>query len=237
MASKSAKILARGIGALRVHPNKRYRQRNNDMVINWGSSENPSWRRGKIYNKPESVSIACNKLRAFEEMNFAGVNTVPFTSDREEAMEWNKVVVRHLLTSHSGGGIEICDPEEDGLPYAPLYTKFIPKRHEYRVHVWGDGVLDVQEKRFRRDFDPEDRDIRVRNHQNGWVFCREDVNPPDEVLQQSIKAVKALDLDFGAVDIIVGRDREVYVVEVNTACGLEGTTLEKYKEKINSLCR
>jgi glutathione synthase/RimK-type ligase-like ATP-grasp enzyme len=55
------------------------------------------------------------------------------------------------------------------------------------------------------------------------------------VKKESIKAVKALGLDFGAVDIatIKGTDgQECCIYEVNTACGMQGTTLEKYTQAI-----
>ena len=46
-------------------------------------------------------------------------------------------------------------------------------------------------------------------------------------------AIKALGLDFGAVDIIYNEaEDQHYVLEVNTAPGLEGTTLQKYTEAI-----
>ncbi len=69
----------------------------------------------------------------------------------------------------------------------------------------------------------------VRNHDNGWVFCRQDVHPPDEVINQSIEAVRALGLDFGATDVGWNEYyQKACVFEVNTAPGLEGTTLENY---------
>jgi len=47
----------------------------------------------------------------------------------------------------------------------------------------------------------------------------------------ALAAVSALGLDFGAVDIIYNEhENQYYVLEVNTAPGLEGTTVEKYAE-------
>jgi D-alanine-D-alanine ligase-like ATP-grasp enzyme len=44
-------------------------------------------------------------------------------------------------------------------------------------------------------------------------------------------AIKSLGLDFGAIDMIYNERRnQYYVLEVNTACGLTGTTLDKYVE-------
>ena len=40
---------------------------------------------------------------------------------------------------------------------------------------------------------------------------------------------------FGAVDMIVTKSGKWYVLEANTACGLENTTLEKYVEQFKHL--
>ena len=53
----------------------------------------------------------------------------------------------------------------------------------------------------------------------------------DHVRAQSVAAVRSLGLDFGAVDV-VERQNKAYVLEVNTAPGLVGTTLEKYVDAI-----
>ena len=54
----------------------------------------------------------------------------------------------------------------------------------------------------------------------------------EEAKNAAIKAVEALDLDFGAVDIIETRQGEIFVLEVNTAPGLEGKTVESYGNAI-----
>ncbi|MNY63636.1 hypothetical protein D3C86_2006230 [compost metagenome] len=49
-------------------------------------------------------------------------------------------------------------------------------------------------------------------------------------------AVNAIGLTFGAVDVIWNEYRhQAYVLEVNTAPGLTGTTLEKYAEAFRGL--
>ena len=48
-------------------------------------------------------------------------------------------------------------------------------------------------------------------------------------------AIKVLGLDFGAVDIIYNKQEDKwYVLEVNTAPGIYGTTLDKY---VNAIMR
>ena len=79
-------------------------------------------------------------------------------------------------------------------------------------------------------------DYQVRNHENGWVYCRDDLDVPASVFSDATSAVAALGLDFGAVDIIWNQNQaRSYVLEVNTAPGLEGTTLTKYVEAIRSV--
>jgi D-alanine-D-alanine ligase-like ATP-grasp enzyme len=46
--------------------------------------------------------------------------------------------------------------------------------------------------------------------------------------QLSVEAVAALGLDFGAVDIIEDKEGNFYVLEINTAPGLEGHTVTSY---------
>jgi D-alanine-D-alanine ligase-like ATP-grasp enzyme len=117
---------------------------------------------------------------------------------------------------------------EEDLVDAPLYVMYRKKKREYRVHVAFGRVIDVQQKRKRTNYDGT-VDYAVRNHHTGWVYCREDVvdsTPRDNL---AIRAVDALGLDFGAVDIIYNEHLDAfYLLEVNTAPGLEGTTVEKY---------
>ncbi|MNY81884.1 hypothetical protein D3C86_2236870 [compost metagenome] len=49
-------------------------------------------------------------------------------------------------------------------------------------------------------------------------------------------AVNALGLDFGAADVIWNDHRkQAFVLEVNTAPGLTGTTLEKYAKALKEI--
>jgi glutathione synthase/RimK-type ligase-like ATP-grasp enzyme len=67
------------------------------------------------------------------------------------------------------------------------------------------------------------------------VFCHDKVKPLSEAAKEaSIRAVAALGLDFGGVDILVKKDGSCAVLEVNSAPGIEGTTLDKYAEAINA---
>jgi hypothetical protein len=152
-----------------------------------------------------------------------------------QAKEWiaagHKVFARITLTGCGGSGIIVCNDIES-LPPAPLYTKRVKIEHEYRIHVFKESVIDfVMKKKLSSEQRAErgvEVDSLIRNHSNGWVFAREGVTITDELAQTAGAAVASLGLDFGAVDICTTRDGRVCVFEVNTAPGIEGTTLEKY---------
>ena len=56
------------------------------------------------------------------------------------------------------------------------------------------------------------------------------------VKEQALKAIQALGLDFGAVDVGYNtRENKAYVYEVNSAPGLQGTTLTAYTNAFKEL--
>jgi glutathione synthase/RimK-type ligase-like ATP-grasp enzyme len=176
--------------------------------------------------------VTFNKLKDVE-----GIHIPEFTTERTVANDWLRkdgvaVVIRNKLSGHSGDGIVLVTDTNSEIPVAPLYVKYIKKQQEFRVHVAFGEVIDVQEKRQRKDM-PEGfaTNFQVRNHHTGWVYCREDITEPDGLRTMAIQATQALGLDFGAVDLIYNVKRnEVVCLEINTAPGLEGQTVDRYAE-------
>jgi glutathione synthase/RimK-type ligase-like ATP-grasp enzyme len=185
--------------------------------------------------------VAGNKLLTFHTLNGAipRVNIPPYTADRNLAHNWlrnrNPVIVRRTVRGSGGRGVSYHEwngINTEPLPEAPLYTQYIKKMAEYRIHVFLDEVIDQQQKKKRRNFDGQ-VDTRIRSHDRGWIFARDDIRVPEAVRAQAINAVRALGLDFGAVDVIWNnRAERAYVLEINTAPGLEGRTIESYGRAI-----
>ncbi len=234
MGSAGAKALATAINARRTKATKRFKR--DVLLINWGRSDLvPRGRPYKILNQAGMVIRATNKLSCLQRLRESGVAAVDFTVNREQVRRWldvgYTVYGRQLLNASQGKGIIILKPGEVNIPYCPLYTKGILKAHEYRVHVFGNKILDVTKKRRRNNIDRNDY---IKNLSNGWVYCREGIEIPDNLLEVAKKAVAGLGLDFGAVDLLY-RKGEAYVLEINTAPGLQGTTLAKYVNEFNNL--
>ena len=207
-------------------------------MINWGSSYNfPNFTPAEIINRPSSIAIASNKLSFFQcqqqaqENLHEGARVPEWTTDRAVAATWfdrpdAKVVCRTLLTSHSGNGIIVAESENE-LVRAPLYTRYVKKQAEYRVHIVRGNVIDVQRK--IRDPEREPTDWNVRSHANGFIFVREGFELPADAQAQALRAFRASGLDFGAVDVVYNqREQQAYVLEINTAPGLTGTTVDNY---------
>lgn len=176
-----------------------------------------------------------NKIEQLERFRAHGVVAPAFTTNPAAIDELGSRIVfaRTLINSTNGRGIvEFNREEQSDYPTAPLYVEYVPKRAEHRFHVFGEQVIDVQEKRKKRGFDA-DRNTRVRNVNNGYVYCRDGINPPDGAADLAINAVKALGYNYGAVDVIYNEKRnQSYVLEVNSRPGLMGTTLDKYVNAI-----
>lgn len=213
----------------------RFRARSGDVIINYGNRryQEPFFEGATVLNNVAALNRAANKVAAFNTMRLAEVKTVEYTTNREEALNWNRTSIvyeRGVLNGHSGEGITVRLPRE-GISEAPLYTKAITgPRREWRVHVF-EGVITYVQKKIRRNGYRDNPDYRedVRNHHTGWVYSTGfNDSPNDQVLIQAHKAVQALGLNFGAVDLI-SKGEEAWVLEVNTAPGLAGTTLETYQ--------
>ena len=92
----------------------------------------------------------------------------------------------------------------------------------------------VQEKRKRRNL--ENVNIYIRSWNNGWVFCHKDIFVPEGLTDIAVNAINALGLDFGAVDLLWSKKENlIQVIEVNTAPGLEGSSLEAYVNQFQQL--
>lgn len=240
--SKSAKVLADALGVKRISLSRKNPQNSQRILINWGNTGKDMPPEGigasvMVLNHPDNVRVASDKLQCLQAFSGADVRCPQFTTETAVASMWleddKEVVERHILNGSSGRGINIVSCTSE-LSEAPLYTKYIKKMDEYRIHVIGGVIADVQRKAKRTDQDV--LDWKIRNHANGFVFIRQGLETPDDVFNQALSAMDCLGLDFGAVDVIWNAKRQkAYVLEVNTAPALEGSTIDTYVNGIRAL--
>lgn len=267
--SSSARTLANVLGCRRWYETSSPGRKTAPVVpaiINWGSSSPPLWIAHPhwpwpnqpsyhLANSTEAVSRAIDKRHCLAALHNHSVAALDFILQgqhdenspllRRWLEEDGRVIARTSLTGHSGSGIRVVSSEAD-LVRAPLYTRYYPKTHEFRVHVWGDRVIDITQKRLRSDLVGTDADRRlVRSLENGWIHSHT-LDPfalaaRSQIDAAAVQAVAACGLNFGAVDVLARfkskRDRplrDLKVCEINTAPGLENSqTIEAYANAID----
>lgn len=223
------------------------------VLVNFGATEIPAWvRQDMVFlNSPDAIRDSANKYHTFVKLKEADVPTVRWTTSSDDVQKWldkgHKILARHNLASSGGRGISIVVSGEQ-IPKVPLYTRYFPKTHEFRVHVVGGEAVDVTEKKLREEL-KEKRDAvsLVRSHDNGWVHAHSDLSVSGDDLgtlsKLGVDAITAVGLDFGAVDILACLDTntprrltKAVVCEVNSAPGIENeVTKRAYASALNKL--
>lgn len=248
--SEGAIELASKLPAKRIkHENSNFRGGPLKTVINWGCSGAlpAEVLKCRILNKPDNIRLASNKLHFFRKVDDSLLP--PWTESFDEAVAWcgnGKVVcARTVLNGHSAEGLVLMEPSNPNtFVQAQLYTQYVPKKDEYRIHVVKGEVIDCQKKVLKQDRAQEAAnggppvEWRVRNLGNGFIYQRNGIEIPLAVKEAAIKAMNQIGLDFGGVDIIYrkeGNDERALVLEINTAPGVQGTTADNYAKAFRNV--
>lgn len=194
-----------------------------------------------------------DKLSQYKFFKHNGLSALEFTTDQAVAGSWfnagEVVFGRKLLSSYEGKGIIVFDPKKaleselfkKEILECKVFTKYIPKKQEFRVHVFKGMVVSILEKRKKKGFEGES-DPKIRNTKNGYIFCQygpnggpleisEDVRKRIELL--ALDARKVCGSDFVGVDIGYNQKKDnIFIIEVNSAPGIEGSNVQKYCDAI-----
>lgn len=229
--SKSAKDLAQALGIKRIkHKNSKFKGNPNKIVINWGASNLPDEVHQCVVLNSD-VEACVDKLKFFEKLK--GTNITPeFCTSIDDAERMlgrgKEVVCRTILNGYSGKGIVIAK-SIDEIVEAPLYTQYIPKKDEYRIHIVDNKIIFMQRKARNLEVKDDFVNWKIRNHDNGFIFAHKDLQVPEIVSETTLNCHAILGIQFGAYDVVYNeKNNKAYVLECNTACGLEGETLNSY---------
>lgn len=175
-----------------------------------------------------------DKIHQYEYFKAQGIPAPEFTTSKTEAKSWateGVVFCRTLTKASEGKGIVVAESPEE-VVNAPVYTKYLKKKREFRVHIFQDKIVTVLEKRRKKDFEGN-TDAKIRNTANGYVFCHENVIEPAGIRELALKARKVTNSDFAGVDIGYNEKfNKLFVIEVNSAPGIEGTNVQRYCDTI-----
>jgi glutathione synthase/RimK-type ligase-like ATP-grasp enzyme len=182
-------------------------------------------------NNISAISKAIDKIKTRTILQEHEIRT-PKTWQVSEVEDINSLPLPLIAQPrfHFGGnGLEFIDTIESINNYInnhdcsnSYFSEYINKKRELRVFVTHGMCLTVFEK-----IPPENTNCTVWNrHISNCKFVPIRQNEwPKFTVKKCIKAVEVLGLDFGAVDVMIGRENtpKYYILEINTSPGLTGT--------------
>ena len=180
---------------------------------------------GNFSYHPQRVS-GMDQLAVFRDN---GISCPEFTDHFEDARKWVKdghqVFGRN---SNHERGTDIVDQRWPAWPRKDFWTKVVPNKREYRIHIFDDQHI----QQSLKCFDPKaprqrNDDLPIRNTQTGWKYDH-NFEPPSVGVELARRAVGTLAYLWGAVDLLEDESGTCYVLEVNTAPGMDETTAQAY---------
>lgn len=187
-------------------------------IIRWGNRSDMRFNAvGGVLNRKSALNDASNKGRCLELLTNAGINVPP------AATRFDGELLVGRTENHVGGsGFYLITSQRDfelatRNLHCTHFMAYIPTQREYRVHVFNGAVIGAGEKLMGENA----TSLHIRNVSTGWTFrYNNNERIPQEIEQVGIDAVRALGLDFGAVDVLKSINNRFYVLEVNTAPSL-----------------
>lgn len=153
-----------------------------------------------------------------------------FYCAREKLDKWRQQIIGFFgypfvvknIYSQRGEGVYLVRDENgfgqllekaDGKNF--LFQKYIPSNEEYRILIL-DGAVGAYEEKINNN--PDEFRANVVLGASERFIKNEDI--PDDTRKISIKACEILNLGVGGVDILVDKDKNKWLLEVNRGPGL-----------------
>jgi len=200
------------------------------VFIRWGNSLPVPSDYGSINSAP-SISLAAHGLKSLVALAEAEVSAPKvYITPPEDLSEYP--ILGRKIHHRAGTDIVWCETPEDAyISESNFWTKFIPVHKELRVHVFGGMPIRILRKVPRRN----DADMRVRTSLRGWGYQRVGNQYYQRGQEVAVRAVDALGLTFGGVDLGWNEETKKYVVfEVNTAPSLNSISLLYYGKEFEN---
>lgn len=138
------------------------------------------------------------------------------------------------------GGNDLLNP----LPTPDFWVRKLNIVEEYRIHSFLGKSIRAGKKILREGFSTDADAVKasngtlqlasswIRSFDGGWRICYDNFQSKKDMRELAHKAVEALGLQFGAVDIGLLANGKLLVLEVNRAPGLEGGSISQYAQHV-----
>lgn len=201
-------------------------------------------------NTPEAVENSSNKIKMKECFTDKSIPQTEW-STKDKLFEDSKLtlelpIIAKRIYGFKGRGMQKLDTEDKVNDFVRehssnyIYENFKNYAREYRLHCTQTECF-LAWRKLRRSETPEDKRWFFNSDNCNWVNKDHELfNKPSNwrnIVDNSIKAVTAVGLDIGAVDVRVqaNRDSKYIILEVNSAPSLGEIGVQKYKEQILKL--
>lgn len=187
-----------------------------NILIRWGyTGFFPIDKNRVVINTKKSIKLGCNKMESRQVLQSGGVSVPKSFFAKEEALDNNTYpLVGRPHTHTQGKHFEVIENPADLIDSNSEYwSEFIPKQKEFRVYVFGDKAIGMVEKI------PGNRNDLAWNSHRGAEFIDVDFLLYPEIVNEAIKATRAIGQFFSGVDIMVFNNRP-YVLELNSSIAL-----------------
>lgn len=211
------------------------------IVINFGHTEIAGRvKDATIINHPSAVENCADKI-AMKIFMQSLVTTPPFGVDFKQTPALPLVVKRKAHSRGKGMSLINSQYELDAIKYRfdldrYYWEQFIVFDREFRVHCSRhSGEIFATEKVRRRAATGPNW---IRNLES----CRykaKFIRPPgwETLLEECKSLLNALGLDLGGLDIGYNvAQAKFYIIECNSACGMEDNTRAAYTKELNAIC-
>jgi len=204
------------------------------FILNVGETSSEGLPVGvRVFNPPSKVAASSNKRGCRITFQKQGVPS-PKLWLSASAIEAGEFPVVGRTTHHSKArGFWYCKNAKEAAKAeaagATHFLKFIKNTLEFRVHLFSMSKTDERSERGYRSVklsqkvprdDKVQHDAIIKNHDSGWVFNFTGGKSDEASIARRAakKALAAVGLDWGAVDVMVSKEtKEAFVLEINSA--------------------
>lgn len=211
-------------------------------------------------NTVEAIRNSADKLRMKRCFKEAEVKTADWWEGDDTSSikdEYFPIISKHIRGSRGTGNKKHDTPDQlldwmEGKDLSSyIFERYYPYNREYRLHVDKEGCFYTCRKMLKNDAPSHVRWYRNDDH-CVWIMEENELfDKPsnwDQVVEECVKALNSVGLDFGAVDLriqsatmrdgVTPRENpEFIVVEINSAPSFGDETAKAYLERIPRMLR
>lgn len=218
----------------------------------------------RVYNRANNARVVVNRHHMMQQMqNYDSSLTLPFNSYLawDPYLDDNRMMLLRHRFGRWGRDIvrrSVHDQPPDPAPRWDGYFTVVEwlADYEVRVHIVNGASASFQVKVPKDDegnpvwtLPDESAEFVIRNDRNGWHLYPLSNRRASElgiskanIRTHAKQLMSYLDLDYGAVDFLVrvpsghhGTSFDYKLLEVNSAPGLDGATLDRYADHFQSI--